>query len=64
MKYFIGWTTFLLIVIFLGVGGFFLVKNLDVSAFEFKDINEVTYQDYDINDFDLEKCNERVRKIK
>lgn len=50
MKY-VGWIIFFLVIIGLGVGGYFLIQDMDSSIFTFKEVDEIGFDDYDINDF-------------
>ena len=61
MKYFIGWLVFLVVVIGFGIGGYFLIKNMNTDAFKYKNVVKVDYNDYNINDFVVQDiaCNSK-----
>lgn len=55
MKYVLGWGAIILFFGGLVIGGFFLVKNVNTDVFSYKDVEELTYGDYDITDLVKQK---------
>lgn len=55
MKYVIGWGAIILFFGGLALGGFLLVKNVNTDIFSYKDVEELTYGDYDITDLVKQK---------
>ena len=66
MKKWVGWVCFLLIIVGLVVGGFFLVSSFDADTFEFKEVEILDYDDYSLNDFVKQDiiCNDQGCKFK
>lgn len=55
MKYVLGWGAIILFFGGLVIGGFFLVKNVNTDVFSYKDVEELTYGDYDITNLVKQK---------
>ena len=66
MKKWVGWVCFLLIIVGLAVGGFFLVSSFDADTFESKEVEILDYDDYSLNDFVKQDiiCNDQGCKFK
>lgn len=55
MKYVLGWGAIILFFGGLVVGGFFLVRNVNINVFSYKEIEELNYGDFDITDLVKQK---------
>lgn len=71
MKKWIGWFSFLFVIVGLIVGGFFLTSHFKGETFQFKEVSILDYDDFTLNDFveqDLvcnsKECKYRDKDIK
>lgn len=66
MKKWIGWIAFFLVVIGLAVGGFFLASHFQGETFQFKEVELLDWNDYQLNDFVEQDvvCNDKGCKFK
>ena len=66
MRKWIGWIGFLLLIVGLIVGGFFLVSSFNRDPFKFKEVEILDYNDYGLDDFVEQDiiCNDKGCKFK